>query len=374
MRTRAGKYIYVAERLSRRIKAGDYHLQKLPAERDLAAEVGVSHATARKAIQKLLDEGLLIRLANGRLAVRRNDEGEDGPITTQIALLVPAWESREVTRWHVAISQLAARFKVAIRTVYYAHLDDPLVFSTLDRFDGTFFLPIPDDIPPHFMSKFLSAPRPVVVLSNNWTEHGVPSVRLHPPVAVQKLLDHLLAQGHKRIDCFNVQPVGSALQALMSQWNLWRAARGLDGVMINESVAPFQETLTVAYNVIAKRIREGKFDTTAMLCTTERDAAGAMRAIADAGMRVGHDVAVCTIDGSGRAEYAIPSLTSLEAPDPAPYIAVCLEWMLAGKDRQWKGPMLVEPEKIELAIRQSTVPDIDAQVAPQRVRVSQGEP
>ena len=69
-----GKYLDVANRLSHRILAGDYHFQPVPAERELALEVGVSHLTARKAIQKLLNEGLLCRMENGRLAVPRRPE------------------------------------------------------------------------------------------------------------------------------------------------------------------------------------------------------------------------------------------------------------------------------------------------------------
>ena len=69
----------------------------------------------------------------------------------------------------------------------------------------------------------------------------------------------------------------------------------------------------------------------------------------------------------GRADFSIPSLTSLSSPDPKPYLSVCLEWMTAGVHRRWQGPLLVQPEEVELAIRQSTVPDIDQTLIPSRV-------
>lgn len=363
---RQGKYIHIAERLSRRIRAGDYHLQPLPAERDLAVEVGVSHATARKAVQVLLDQGLLYRLENGRLAVQGSGDPEDRKVDPQFVLLAPAWESNEINRWQIALTQMCARMKCSLRAVRYAHWDDPTLLTSLERFDGAFLMAVAEPMPQHFMESFMAIRKPVVVLGSDWTPHGVPSMRLYSASFIQKLLDHLASLGHRRIDCFNVQPADPVVDAYIQQWNVWRRARGMEGRLINEPVQPYTETLSAAYDVTARRIKAGELDCTAMLCIHERAASGAMRAMADHGIRPGHDIAVCTIDDGGRAEYSIPSLTSLQLPDPGPYVAVCLEWMLAGDQRQWQGPLMVQPDDVALAVRQSTVPEIDERVRPAR--------
>ena len=194
----------------------------------------------------------------------------------------------------------------------------------------------------------------------------MPSLRLFSPVLVQKLLDHLASLGHERIDCFNVAPEDPVISAIVSQWNIWRAAHGMRGELIHAPVPPYTESLKVAYDVMSRRLRKKEFNSTAIFCTTERVAAGAI-ALADAGLKPGKDVAVCTLDCAGRADFSIPSLTSLSSPDPKPYLSVCLEWMTAGVHRRWQGPLLVQPEEVELAIRQSTVPDIDQTLIPSRV-------
>jgi DNA-binding LacI/PurR family transcriptional regulator len=332
----------------------------------LATEIGVSHATARKAVQVLLDSGLLCRLESGRLAVPRSVDPEARKLHAQIALLVPAWESSVVTRWQVAMGQLCDRFKCSFRTVHYGHWDDPLILSSLENFDGAFFLPVPEPMPSHFMPSFLRLRRRVVMLDNDWSQHGVPSMQLFPPVFTQKLLDHLESLGHRKIDCVNVQPVHPLITARIAQWRVWRMAHEIDGQLVDDPVDSYTETIPAAYELIDRRIRNKEFDCTAMLCMTERVAAGAMRAMLDHGIRPGHDVAVCIIDDGGRAEYCNPSLTSLVTPDPAPYLSVCLEWMLGGEEQKWQGPLLVQPDSVELAVRQSTVPGIDEQTAPRR--------
>jgi hypothetical protein len=362
----------VVQRLRQRIRAGDYHLQSLPAERELASEIGVSHATARKAVQVLLDNGLLYRRESGRLAVRRKVDSMDRKLEAQIALVVPAWESSVVTRWQVNMAELAGKFHCSFRTVHYAHWDDPLILSSFEGFDGAFFLPVPEPMPNHFMPGFLRMRRRVVVLEHDWTEHGVPSMQMYPPRHTQKLLDHLAELGHRKIDCVNVQPTDSLVEARISQWQIWRATRGVDGKLVNEPVPSYTETISAAYALIDRRIRTGQFDCTAMLCLTERVAAGAMRALFDHGIRPGHDVAVCVTDDGGRAEYCVPSLTSLQRPNVVPYLTVCLEWML-GSDKPWQAPLLVQPESAKLAVRQSTVPDIDTKEAPRRRQISSQE-
>jgi DNA-binding LacI/PurR family transcriptional regulator len=364
----------VAERLSRRILAGDYHVHGIPAERELAQDVGVSHMTARKAIQLLLEEGLVYRQPNGRLAVARDKSaGRAGgkPRTHQIVLLAPAWESNDVSRWYIALAQLGERFDCSFRVVYYGHWDDPVIKNSVEGFDGAFLVPIPEPLPPEFIPS-ITGQHNLVVLSADWTHHGIPSVRLFSAVFVQRLLDHLADLGHTRIGCFNVQPRDPVMAGYISQWRVWMAARGFTGPLIDEPVEPYSETLQAAYEAIAQRVAKGDLGFTALLCTMERAAAGAMRAMADAGLRPGKDVAVCTIDGAGRAEYSIPTVTSLKTPDPKPYLAVCLEWLTDPARGPWRGPLMVQPADIALAVRQSTVADVDQSTVPARRRRRSG--
>lgn len=56
------KYLEIKDYLLERIRSGEFKPdQAIPAERELAAQLGVSRMTVRKAIEELMYEGLLIR-------------------------------------------------------------------------------------------------------------------------------------------------------------------------------------------------------------------------------------------------------------------------------------------------------------------------
>ena len=63
------KYTEVMSVIKRRIREGDYLLDSIPGERKIAEETGVSYMTARRAVQELLDEEVLIRDPSGSLDV-----------------------------------------------------------------------------------------------------------------------------------------------------------------------------------------------------------------------------------------------------------------------------------------------------------------
>lgn len=54
-------YVQVADDVERRIKAGEIE-RKLPAERDLADEYGVSYVTVRSAMKLLRERGVIITI------------------------------------------------------------------------------------------------------------------------------------------------------------------------------------------------------------------------------------------------------------------------------------------------------------------------
>jgi DNA-binding LacI/PurR family transcriptional regulator len=328
--------------LRKRISDGDLFLKgQMPSERRLTDELGVSRTTVRKALRILLDEGALVRV--GRRKARIPESRLQKVRAPTIAFLAPAVYSSDYGLWWDGVNTALEGVEVVLRPVSYVHFTDPTVHEAIANFDALFFLPPAQKIPDWLVHKMRESPCRIAVLDQDESGEGFVSVKLFPPASEVKLLNHLYALGHRRIDCLNTQPEDSVIQERMGAWRAYLKAKGLQGVLRSQ---PTDRPLPGAYEYVAKLLRDGHLLATALFCTTGPCAMGAMRALKDAGLDVGQDVSVCAVNDEGVGRYLYKSLTALESLPRSYFLRRVTEWMVSkGK---WKGPLLVQPDDVPL--------------------------
>jgi hypothetical protein len=339
----------VVELLTKRIAQGDYALTTLPTERQLAVEAGVSYMTARKAVRRLIDGGVLIRERGGKLRLSGHDGGRR---VLRIAFLAPSFASADIERWRLALEAASRSVAAIVRPVLYVHWDDPLVRDSLGGFDGVFLVPNNEPLPERLRQRLRSVGSPVVILDEDWSSLGLPSIRLCPARLVARMVEHFAELGHHRIDCFNVQPRNAVISERIDHW--WQAASelGVAGELIDLPIAPYERPLVQAHRVFTDRLAVGWRPSSALIGVTAPAGLGAIRALHDHHLMAGHDVAIGVMNGEGLADYCVPSLTAIELPDATPYFQRCLEWMASGGS--WRGPLLMEPADAPLMVRESS--------------------
>jgi DNA-binding LacI/PurR family transcriptional regulator len=342
------KYAQFGQLMEERIRRGDYALRELPTEQELARELGASRKTARRAIQRLLEKGIVARKPYGRLTVNR----KQGRL--QLAFLGTSYYSQTAEAWRFAVNRAAERIGATVRPVDFVHWDDPIIAETIEAFDGVFIMPSSENIPPAVLERFHRTPH-LVSLENDLSEWNVPSVHLLPPRFIHVLGDHLYKLGHRRIDCLNTQPQDSVIQRRSEQWMLWRRLHRVEGHLINEPVQPYQHAAPQAYEVMKRLLSAGEFKATGLVCLTNAAALGSIRALQEHGIRVGKDVSVCAMEGGQQAQLMWPSWTVLNTPEPDVYINVCVDW-IAKRKEPWIGPHLMEPATMTLFEGESTGP------------------
>lgn len=344
IRTLMGTAIQVADVLARRIANGDYMARPIPSERAIASQEGVSYMTARKAVLRLIGDGVLRRGPTGRLVAA----GPMGQPALRIACLMPSLPSPDAQLWRLAIDHSLAGGGAAVRSFPYAHWDDQLLRDAIAGCDGAFIHPIGEAIPPAVLA--LLRRNRVVVVDQDLTDLGLPSIRLHPADAVEQLLEHAAVLGGRRVACLNVQPHDRAIDARIAAWRTWAARSGRGGELVDVPVCSGEPTAQAGLQAVQAAGLRGQ----SLFATTMAAAIGAMRALERGGQRVGRDVAVCTLNDEGLGAVTMPSVTALAAPDPAPFLARCLRWMSAAEPRPWKGALLMQPRLHAIARREST--------------------
>ncbi len=340
------KYEQIARTLKQRIRHGDYRLRGFPSHAGLVDELGVNARTVTRALNELIDEGILIRRETGRFDIAPESQ------TLHVGMISPAYASPEIARWHRRLDQACIARGCSFRVVQFTHWHDAAITEAVRRLDGVFILSLGDDFPKSIVQQIHQTETPVIVLEQDVSSHNIPCLRYANPSSIQLLIDHLRDQQRHKIACLSTQPTSDAIRRRIEAWRMWTSAYNLAGPLIDQPVELYDAPAPPAHALVTAMLEQGN-PPDAIVCTTGVAAIGAMRAITDAGLRIGQDIAVCSADdNAGLARFMTPSLTCLEGDTIAPLVHACLDYLERGQD--WLGPLLVEPAAMKLFVGEST--------------------
>jgi DNA-binding LacI/PurR family transcriptional regulator len=342
------KYNEVMSVIKRRIHEGDYFVDSIPGERRLAEETGVSYMTARRAVQQLLEEKVLIRHASGSLEVHPDYTQRVNP--AEVVLLYPAYPSSYLTQLRVLVADAAARRGLALRPGQFVHWDEQALADVVIQAKGTLVIPYGPVVPARVAKLFTD--NKVVILDGDFTADGLPSIRLFSDNCIERVLDHLWDLGHRHVDCINTQNRNPEIERRVGIWERWLNRRSCEGALRDDPAPVFSDPTIVAYRLMLRLIDERQTEATAFIATTCPAAIGAIRACYERDIEVGKDLSVCAVNLEPPAEFFCPSITGLNTPDLSNELGRCFEWFTG--DKPWRAPMLLEPKDSILFEGEST--------------------
>jgi LacI family transcriptional regulator len=191
----------------------------------------------------------------------------------------------------------------------------------------------------------------IPIVTSTFHYPGLSAVHVNEEVASKDAVNHLIGLGHRRIlmisgdgFTFGRQRAEGFFQALTEADIAW-----------NESRVVFVGHYTPEFGMYGMRellLREGKGTFTSLFAATDELAIGAIRVLADEGLRVPDDVSVVGFDDIDIAQYISPRLTTVSQP-----LRQIGENTALALHRQITGGNGVEEDQIlpyKLVIREST--------------------
>lgn len=314
------KYVRIAELLKRRIQNSDYMFNTLPSAQKLAEDTGVSYLTARHAIRKLIEDKVLIRQKTGRLSIHRSTASQKRKLN--VLFIRPSMADFSI--WDYSLHQIAEEFDCGFRTVFYNHEADPLISESLKGDFDLIFLWI-HHIDNLFMEKLKKNRDRIVIMFHDLTEHGLRC--LASPEEISFLIEHLYKLGHRRIDCFNGQPISPTVEARIEHWRSSLDKFGCQGELHNHPVR-LSFPAVHAYEKMNELLEHGQIKSTAIFSVAMDGAQGIIRSCHEHGIQVPEDISVCSLGNPEKSSIFIPSITSLKRPDPKPEIRSIFELFL----------------------------------------------
>lgn len=318
------KYIQVAEVLRRRIRHGDYFADALPGAPKLMQEFGISYMTTRQAMQKLVDEGDVVRAANGRLEVS-GTPGEAPKL--QVAYIHHSAIALN-DKWRNAIAGAARKYGCSYQDVPFCYSDDAVVYETLDKeFDVIFFQIA--TLNQLLLDKLLRRKDQVVSLFTDLTRFGIRCFDGVNIEAISHLMKFLHRRGCRRIDFLSVEPGFNSPNPRQAVWERSLKQYGCTGEVWEDRTVPPESSLAHALSLTDRLVREKKLeDADAIFCTSVDAARGVIRSLANHGIRVPEDIAIASFGNPEFARINTPSITVVNTPDLMPLVSRIFEHYL----------------------------------------------
>jgi DNA-binding LacI/PurR family transcriptional regulator len=184
---------------------------------------------------------------------------------------------------------------------------------------------------------------------------GVTNVQMDHDRAAMLALKHLYELGHRRVAFMKGQP--HALDSESRWQGILSMARNV-GLEIDEKLCVYLEVNSwspeLGYPIIHDLLQRTR-DFTAVFCFNDIAAIGAIRAIADCGLRCPEDISVIGFDDIASAAYHVPRLTTVRQPlRRMGEVAVqILLKRIENPEESYPDTIMFEPE---LMVRESTGP------------------
>ena len=152
-------------------------------------------------------------------------------------------------------------------------------------------------------------------ISDNLGRNAYSTVSVDDAVESRKMVEYLIGLGHREIA---ILTEGNDQPSIVSlRYEGYCDALNKHGIKLDEKLVKYVDRRIYAmqngYETTKALIESGaKF--TALFCVSDVLAVGALRALADAGIRVPEDVSVAGFDGQEIAQFCVPRLTTIRQP------------------------------------------------------------
>jgi DNA-binding LacI/PurR family transcriptional regulator len=168
------------------------------------------------------------------------------------------------------------------------------------------------------LQELLRLGMPAVILCDHSPDPAIPAIRINDEAGAYEATRHLLSLGHRRVAYFSSR--SSTLAADESSIDADRQ-RGYLRALGEAGVAPDlawvvqgEPSLPGGHAMMRELLGRPDVAPSAVFCTCDVVAVGALRALYEAGLRVPEDMAVVGFDGVTLGQFTTPALTTMNQP------------------------------------------------------------
>ncbi len=197
---RLTKADHAREWISKEIRIGNFARgTTLPPEQELAARIGISYMTLRKAVGALVEEGLLERIKGSGTFVR--SEISEQKVQKILGLVLPAWGAPENLDTVMHYSQACEEANWILKVIYVRSWEDRSIHDLLLNCDALVLTIVQKmaDMPEFLREQLHNSAKPIIVNKGDANALARDSVYYLRDEQMELPCDRLYELGHRRI-------------------------------------------------------------------------------------------------------------------------------------------------------------------------------
>ncbi len=310
-------YKRIRRQIEMRIRRGEFSSgNRLPGERDLASQFGVSQMTANRAIQELVTDGLLVRRVGSGTYLSSTDSAS---AVTQERLLIMVTSFTEHPEKDVylqspfwAISKYTTRDNCSLQVI-----QSPETHFTqiVDRYPHAAFIFVaPSEESYETLLNLHRQHVPFVVLGASWSEAAFACVDSDNTSGTSMAVDFLARLGHRRIAFVNGMSNATNCRdrAQGYRQGMARQERPIDPEWVVETDSNWELGESGRRQITELLLR--REPVTAVLCAGFYLTMSLIDLLRDLQLHVPEDLSLISFDDPPSAAYVTPALTTIKQP------------------------------------------------------------
>lgn len=327
------KHEIVREYLTQSLRSGEFEVgRRLPADKELAARLGVSYMTARKAVNELVEASFLERRIGDGTYVRAGTQ--ERLLSTTLNLICTAYEGA-TTKAFLQLGGVAAQKRGWRSHVIRIHTDhEQGALRALQNGELSLVLADEASLKGPLGKAMRGARGRAILLGWRLDESGVPSVLADDAQAVHLAVEHLQAAGHRAIALLCNHPQSPNERVQIAAWSEHltdsASASERERLLIVANTPRFECASRFAYEATQRWLgTSGRADgVTALISIGDELAVGALAACRDAGRDVPEKMSLVNLNDSAAMEFSNPRVTCVDI-DLESHIEAALEMLTA---------------------------------------------
>ena len=301
------KYKLVEQAIIRAIEEKQI-LDKLPGERTLANDFGYSYMTVRKAINNLVNKGVLYKVPS-KGAFVKSDNVRSSTATIGYFIdekIISGISSPYYSMIYNAIEKEAAKYDYAV--MYFSDSDPDRLNKLLKKVDGVIATCFPHN---EDIIALMKKQLPVLVIDNASKDQTIPSVVIDNFTADYKTVHYLSKLGHKQIAFMTGLNNSDVGRHRLNGYKQGVIDCGLesDPSLIFYGNYSFESGIDGAeYFLNLQALPD------AIICANDSMALGAIQRFKSANIQIPNQVSIVGFDDIQVASQVSPALTTIAAP------------------------------------------------------------